>query len=82
MLNYFLELLKVALSDDNLFTYQGILSGKFFIMLGGWLEFTLMYNGLLSGLLYGLYLPVARFSIAFDNSVSGMNKIMRCCGKI
>ena len=33
-----------------------ILSGKFFIMLGGWLEFTFMYNGLLSGLLYGLVL--------------------------
>ena len=46
----------MALSDDNLFTYQGILSGKFFIMLGGWLEFTFMYNGLLSGLLYGLVL--------------------------
>ena len=32
-------------------------------MLGGWLEFTLLYNGLLSGLLYGLYLPVDRFSV-------------------
>ena len=30
-------------------------------MLSGWLEFTLMYNGLLSGLLYGSYLPVDRF---------------------
>ena len=50
-LNNFLELLKTVFSDDNLI-----------IMLGGWLEFTLMYNGLLSGLLYGLYLPVHRFS--------------------
>ena len=32
-------------------------------MLGGWLELTLMYNGLLSGFLYGLYLPVDRFSV-------------------
>ena len=32
-------------------------------MLGGWSEFTLMYNGLSSGLLYGLYLPVDRFSV-------------------
>ena len=32
-------------------------------MWGGWLEFTLTYNGLLSGLLYGLYLPVDRFSV-------------------
>ena len=31
-------------------------------MLGGWLDFTLIYNGLLSGLLYGSYLPVDRFS--------------------
>ena len=32
-------------------------------MLGGWLDFTLMYNGLLSALLYGSYLPVDWFSI-------------------
>ena len=32
-------------------------------MLGGWLEFTFMYNDLASGLLYGLYLPVDRFSV-------------------
>ena len=32
-------------------------------MLSGWLEFTLMYHGLLSGLLNGLYLPVDRFSV-------------------
>ena len=32
-------------------------------MWGGWLEFTLTYNGLLSGLLYGLYLPVDRFGV-------------------
>ena len=32
-------------------------------MLSGWLEFTLMYHGLLSGLLYGLYLSVDRFSV-------------------
>ena len=32
-------------------------------MLGGWLDFTLMYNGLLSGLSYGSYLPVDRFSV-------------------
>ena len=32
-------------------------------MLGGWLDFTLMYNGLLSGLLYGSYLPVDGFSV-------------------
>ena len=32
-------------------------------MLGGWLEFTLMYNGLLSGLLYDSYLPVDRFIV-------------------
>ena len=56
LLNNFLELLKTVLSDDNLFIRQETLSGKFFIILGGYLEFTLMYNGLLSGLLYGLYL--------------------------
>ena len=33
------------------------------MMLGGWLEFTLMYNGLSSDLLYGSYLLVDRFSV-------------------
>ena len=37
--------------------------GGFIITLGGWLEFTLMYNGLLSGLLYGLYLLADRFTV-------------------
>ena len=32
-------------------------------MLGGWLEYTLIYNGLLSDLLYGSYLSVDRFSV-------------------
>ena len=45
------------------FIYWEILSGRFSIMLGGWLEFTLMYNGLLSGLLDGSYLPVHRCSV-------------------
>ena len=63
MLNNFLELLKTVLSYDNLFIRQEILSGRFFLILGGWLEFTLLYNGLLSGLLYGLRLPVDRFSV-------------------
>ena len=63
LLNNSLDLLKTVLSDDNLFIGRGILSGSFFIMLGGWLEFTLMCNCLLSDLLYGLYLPVDRFSV-------------------
>ena len=63
LLNNFLELLNTVLSDDNLFIRQEMLSGRFFIMLGGWLEFTFMYNDLASGLLYGLYLPVDRFSV-------------------
>ena len=50
-------------SDNNLFICREILSGRLFLMLGRWLEFTLMYNGLLSGLLYGSYLPVHRFSV-------------------
>ena len=33
------------------------------MMLGGWLEFTLMYNGLSSDLLYASYLLVDRFSV-------------------
>ena len=57
-----LELLKTVLSDDNLFIRREILLGRFF-MLGGWLEYTLIYNGLLSGLLYGSYLSVDRFSV-------------------
>ena len=63
LLNNFLELLKMVSSDDNLFIRLEILSERFFIILGGCLEFTLMQNGLLSGLLCGLYLPVARFSV-------------------
>ena len=62
LLNNCLELLKTVLSDGNFICWE-ILSGRFFIMWGGWLEFTLTYNGLLSGLLYGLYLPVDRFSV-------------------
>ena len=58
-----LELLKTVLSDENLFIRREILSGRFFIMLGGWLEYTLIYNGLLSDLLYGSYLSVDRFSV-------------------
>ena len=34
-------------------------------MLGGCLGFTLMYNGLLSGLLYGSFLPFDRFGVKF-----------------
>ena len=56
-------MLKTLLSDDKLFIRREILSERFFILLGGWLEFTLMYNGLLSGFLYDLYLPVDRLSV-------------------
>ena len=63
LLNNSLELLKTVLSDYNLFIRQEILSGRFFIMLRRWLESTLMYCGLLSGLLYGSYLLVHRFSV-------------------
>ena len=34
-----LQLLKTVLLDENLFICQEMLSGRFFIMLGGWLEF-------------------------------------------
>ena len=63
LLSNSLELLKTVLLDDSLFIRQEILSGRLFLMLGGWLEFTLMYNSLLSGLLYGSCLPVGRFSV-------------------
>ena len=36
---------------------------RLFIMLDGWLELALMCNGLLSGLLYGSYLPVDMFNV-------------------
>ena len=48
--------LKTVSSHGNLFIRQDILPKRFLIILGGWLEFTLMYNGLLSGLLYNLFL--------------------------
>ena len=63
VLNKSLELLKRVSSDGNLSICREILSGRFFIVLGGWLDFTLMYNGLLSGSLYGLHLPIDRFSV-------------------
>ena len=53
LLNISLELLKT----------NYLYVGKYFIMLGEWLQFTLMYNELLQGLLYGSYLPVDRFSV-------------------
>ena len=67
LLNNTLELLNTVLPDDNLFARREILSGRFCIMLGGWLEFSLMYNGLLSGLLYGIYLPDDRFMLNLPN---------------
>ena len=63
LLNNSLELLKTVLSDNNLLIGRKILSGRFFIMLHEWLKFTLMYNGLLSGLLCCSYSPVDRLSV-------------------
>ena len=65
LLSHSLELLKTVLSDDNLFICRDIFSGRSLIMLGGCLGFTLMYNGLLSGLLYGSFLPFDRFGVKF-----------------
>ena len=48
--------LKTVLSNGNLFIRRDILPERFLIILDGWLEFTLMYNGLVSGLLYNLFL--------------------------
>ena len=36
-------------------------------MLGGWLDFKLMHNGLLSGFLYGSYLPVIALVLNQEN---------------
>ena len=69
-LNNFLEFLRTVLSDDALFIRREIFSGRFFIMWDGWLEFTLMYNGFISGLLFGLYLPVDRFSVKSRKSTT------------
>ena len=59
LLNNSLELLKTVLLGNNLFVSQETRSGRFFIML----FWSLMYKGLLSGLLYRSYLPVDRFSV-------------------
>ena len=40
-----------------------MLAGKFLIILGGWFDFTLIYRGILSGLLQVLYLPVVKSSV-------------------
>ena len=58
-----LDLLNVVSSADRLLILLDTLLGRFLIMFGGWLETMLIYNGLLSGFLYGWYLPVFKFRV-------------------
>ena len=46
-----LDLSNTDLSDDNLLIRREMLPGKFFVVLGGWLGVTLIYSGILPGLL-------------------------------
>ena len=58
-----LDLLKVVSSADKVLILLDILPGRFLIIFGGQLERMLIYNRLLSGLLWGWYLPVVRFRV-------------------
>ena len=46
-----LERAFIDLSDDNLMIRRETLSGKFFIILSGWFDLTLLYSGMLPGFL-------------------------------
>ena len=46
-----LDLLNIVSSADKVLVLLDILSGKFLITFGGWLDRMLIYNGSLSGLL-------------------------------
>ena len=45
------RIVKYSLSDDNLLIQREILSGKFFLKLGGWFNYTLIYSCILPGFL-------------------------------
>ena len=47
----YLDLLNIVSSADQLLVLSDILRGKFLIIFGRWLDITLIYNGVLFGLL-------------------------------
>ena len=62
-----LDLLQAVSSADQLLILLDILPGRFLIIFGEWLASMLIYNGILSGLLQGWYLPVVRFRVTPRN---------------
>ena len=63
-------LLKVSASDDISARRLLMLSGMFFITLGGWLDSLWTYCGLLLGLLKDLNLPLFRFRVTSKKSTT------------
>ena len=56
-------LLNIVSFDDMLTSLLLMLSGIFFMILGGWLLFLCTYLGVLLSFMYGLYVPSLRFCV-------------------
>ena len=56
-----IDSLKTTSLDEMSEIYLAIVLGISLIIVGGWFDFLLIYTGILSGFLYGQYVPVSKF---------------------